>query len=122
VSLHIVSEQGPVSVKADEGELFVLLKNLVENAIDFSPAGGTVRIRLLTDRLHVDDEGSGVPPGQQEKVFERFWRGTQGDRPGSGLGLAIVHDVAVAHGWQVRCGSASTGGASFEVMFSRASG
>ena len=122
VSLHIVSEQGPVSVKADEGELFVLLKNLVENAIDFSPAGGTVRIRLLMDRLHVDDEGSGVPPDQREKVFERFWRATQGDRPGSGLGLAIVHDVAMAHGWHVRCASSSTGGASFEVMFSRASG
>lgn len=117
VSIHILCDQRAVTITADEGELFVLLKNLVENAIDFSPAGGTVRIHLGADRMQVDDEGPGVPEEHRQKIFERFWRSAQGDRPGSGLGLAIVQEVAAAHGWDVGCRANAAGGASLEVVF-----
>lgn len=117
VSLHIVCEQAGADILSDQGELFVLLKNLVENAVDFSPAGGTVCIRVGSDRIAVEDQGHGVPEDQREKVFERFWRGSQGDRPGSGLGLAICLEVATAHRWQIRCAEAESGGARFEVIF-----
>jgi two-component system sensor histidine kinase TctE len=117
VSLHIVCERAGVEVLSDQGELFVLLKNLVENAVDFSPEGGTVCVSVGVDRLAVEDQGRGVPEELREKVFERFWRGSQGDRPGSGLGLAICLEVATAHGWQIRCAEAASGGARFEVIF-----
>jgi signal transduction histidine kinase len=104
-------------VLADRGELFTLLKNLVENALDFSPEGGIVRIVVGAGGLAVEDEGPGVPEDRREKVFERFWRGTQGDRPGSGLGLAICLEVAAAHGWRIVCTQAALGGARFEVTF-----
>jgi signal transduction histidine kinase len=117
VSLHIVCEPAGVDVLSDQGELFVLLKNLVENAVDFSPEGGTVCIWVGSDRIAVEDQGHGVPEDQREKVFERFWRGSQGDRPGSGLGLAICLEVATAHQWQIRCTEAASGGARFEVIF-----
>jgi signal transduction histidine kinase len=117
VSLHIACEQPRAEVLADRGELFTLLKNLVENALDFSPEGGIVRIVVGAGGLAVEDEGPGVPEDRREKVFERFWRGTQGDRPGSGLGLAICLEVAAAHGWRIVCTQAALGGARFEVTF-----
>lgn len=117
VGLHIVCEQSKTDVLADEGELSVLIKNLVENAVDFSPEGGTVCIRVGATRLAVEDQGPGVPEDEREKVFERFWRGSQTQRPGSGLGLAICLEVATAHGWQIRCVEAASGGARFEVTF-----
>ena len=117
VGLHVVCEDAAMHVLADEGELSVLIKNLIENAVDFSPEGGTVRISVGAARLVVEDQGPGVPEDEREKVFERFWRGSQTHRPGSGLGLAICLDVATAHGWRIRCLDAASGGARFEVTF-----
>lgn len=117
VSLHVVCDNAGVVVAADQGELFVLLKNLVENAVDFSPEGGTVRIEIGADRLAVEDQGPGVPVEEREKVFERFWRDGRSDRPGSGLGLAICFEIAVAHEWRIGCAQADSGGARFEVLF-----
>jgi signal transduction histidine kinase len=117
VALHVACDQAPVVVEADQGELFVLLKNLVENAVDFSPEGGTVSILIEPGSLAVEDQGPGVPEQDREKVFERFWRGAPSDRPGSGLGLAICLEVANAHGWTIRCGPSVAGGARFEVSF-----
>ena len=70
---------------ADSGELFALLKNLVENAVDHSPEGGTVRISLTHGGVRVEDEGQGVAEHQRSQVFERFWRAADNTKPGSGL-------------------------------------
>jgi signal transduction histidine kinase len=117
VSLHVVCDNAEVEVPSDQGGLFVLLKNLVENAVDFSPEGATVCIEVGADLLAVEDQGPGVPVEEREKIFERFWRGAPTDRPGSGLGLAICFEVAAAHGWRIRCTQAASGGARFEVAF-----
>ena len=117
VSIHVAYDYAEVEVPSDQGGLFLLLKNLVENAVDFSPEGGTVCIEVGADRLAVEDQGPGVPVEEREKVFERFWRGARNDRPGSGLGLAICFEVAAAHGWRIRCTQAASGGARFEVAF-----
>ena len=105
---------------ADPGELFVLLKNLVENAVDHSPPGGTVRISLSQGGLCVDDEGKGVAEHQRQQVFERFWRAPDNTKPGSGLGLAICMEVARAHGWLLGCGPSALGGAQFKLDFQAA--
>ncbi len=117
VSLQIVRECPDLQVMADSGELFVLLKNLVENAVDHSPQGGTVRISLTHGGVRVEDEGQGVAEHQRSQVFERFWRAADNTKPGSGLGLSICMEVARAHGWQLNCKPSVLGGALFELDF-----
>jgi len=113
----MVQGSADVQIVADAGELFVLLKNLIENAIDCSPRGGTVRITLSSEGLRVEDQGPGVPEAYRTLVFERFWRAPDNRNPGSGLGLAICMDIASAHGWRLECRASALGGALFEVGF-----
>lgn len=117
VSLQIMLESPDVWVMADAGELFVMLKNLIENAVDHSPSGGTVRIGLTQRGICVEDQGKGVPEHQRTHVFERFWRAPDNTKPGSGLGLAICMEVAQAHGWRLTCKPSAIGGALFQLDF-----
>lgn len=86
--------------------------NVLDNAIKFSPAGSTVRIRLDCGVLSVADSGPGIPVEEQDLVFDRFWRSPRARAmPGSGLGLAIVADVISEHGGTVAAATSATGGA-----------
>jgi two-component system sensor histidine kinase TctE len=84
-----------------------MVRNLVDNALQYTPSGGTVTVRVVPDPfgqvlvLQVEDSGPGVAPAEREAVFRAFYRaeGTQVD--GSGLGLAIVAEVAQRHGAEV---------------------
>jgi two-component system sensor histidine kinase TctE len=84
-----------------------LVRNLVDNALQYTPAGGTVTARVVSDPfgqvvvLQVEDTGPGIPPAERDAVFRPFYRalGTQVD--GSGLGLAIVLEIAQRHGGTV---------------------
>ncbi|MFM7704988.1 MAG: sensor histidine kinase, partial [Rubrivivax sp.] len=84
-----------------------LVRNLLDNALQYTPAGGSATARVLPDTLgqavvlHVEDSGPGVPPAERELIFQPFYRalGTQVD--GSGLGLAIVQEVAQRHDAEV---------------------
>jgi len=99
----------PALVSADPAQLQVLLNNLVSNAIRYTPAGGTVDVRVREEGnravLQVIDSGPGIPEAERERVFDRFHRGESrqidGGIPGSGLGLAIVQAIAVRHGARV---------------------
>jgi signal transduction histidine kinase len=117
VSLQIMLESPDIRVMADTGELFVMLKNLIENAVEHSPTGGTVRIGLTHRGICVEDQGKGVPEHQRSHVFERFWRAPDNTKPGSGLGLAICMEVAHAHGWRLTCKPSALGGALFQLDF-----
>lgn len=117
VTLHLHEPAGDLRIEADAGALFVLMKNLVENALDFSPPGSDVGLWLDEAGLRVDDHGPGIPPEHRAQVFERFWRAPGQSRPGSGLGLALVREIAIAHGWTVSCGQAPGAGASFSVRW-----
>ena len=79
--------------------------NLIDNAIDFSPEGGAVRITLSGPSVTVTDEGPGIPDYALPRLGERFFTTARpdGTRTGSGLGLAIVKRVLDLHGgdWQV---------------------
>jgi signal transduction histidine kinase len=104
-------------VRAGEEDVAIVLDNLVENALVYSPAGTSVTIAWSADgRLAVLDEGPGIPPGQERQVFERFRRG-RSDRPGTGLGLAIVETLARRWGGSASIENRETGGARAEVAF-----
>jgi two-component system OmpR family sensor kinase len=94
-------EAEPCSVRGDAEGLRVMVNNLLDNAMRYTPAGGSVRVALRPERdgivLRVADTGPGIPPGERERVFERFYRGAAADSDGSGLGLAIVKRVAERH-------------------------
>jgi len=94
--------------------------NLLDNAIRFTPPGGSVRVELRCQGgralVAVNDDGPGVPEAERELVFRRFYRSARvTGAGGTGLGLAIVRGIARAHGGEVWLEHAQTGGASFRV-------
>jgi two-component system sensor histidine kinase KdpD len=106
-----------------DGLLFEqVLVNLLENAARYAPAGTPIEIsaRATGDRIEVRvaDHGPGLPPGAEERVFEKFYRGTPA-RPdssrGVGLGLAICRGIIKAHGGQIVARNRAEGGAEFVV-------
>jgi signal transduction histidine kinase len=102
VDLGLTSE-APVTVAADAEALRTLLRNLIDNAVQHSPAGGRVDVAVEPGsdstgaRLLVSDEGPGIPEAERARVFDRFYRRAGNPSPGSGLGLAIVRTIADAH-------------------------
>ena len=101
--------------------------NLIDNAIVYTQAGGRITVRSGvrnggTAVLEVEDNGPGIPVADRQRVFERFFRGTQSDGVGCGLGLAIVKQIADAHGAQVSITDPDSGpGTLFRVRFPAAS-
>jgi two-component system sensor histidine kinase CreC len=95
-----------------EAELITLaIGNLLDNAIDFAPAGSTVRVELDGATVAVQDAGPGVPDYALPRLGERFFTTARpgGERSGSGLGLAIVQRVMVLHGGQMQVRNTAPG-------------
>lgn len=91
--------------------------NLLDNAVRWSPPGGTIRVQLEGNRLRVADEGPGIAEEDLPRVFDRFFRAdTARNTPGTGLGLSIVAQVVRQHGGVVRAGRSAQGGAEFTVI------
>jgi len=104
VRLELVDGDGPVMVDGMEDRLAQVFRNLITNAVTFSPAGGTITISVGTDRgqvrIDIDDEGPGIPPGNEEKIFTRFYtERAEKEKFGthSGLGLSISQQIVEAH-------------------------
>ncbi|MEX0983716.1 MAG: ATP-binding protein [Actinomycetota bacterium] len=116
-----------VDVEGSERDLALLVRNLVDNAISYTPSGGTVTVSVdaVMDRvvLVVRDTGVGIPGRELPRVFERFFRVDRArsrQTGGTGLGLAIVKHVAENHGATVTVRSELGAGTTFEVTFPRA--
>lgn len=114
---------GPVLIEGDAGRLAQVLRNLIDNAISFSPTGGTVTLDVARDGggvvLSVGDEGPGVPPANRRDIFRRFYsERPEGEDFGqhSGLGLSIAAAIVTAHGGKIRVHDAPGGGALFRVI------
>lgn len=111
-----------VWVRGQPQPLRVLLRNLLDNAVKYSPEGGQVDLSLAVDDgapcLVVEDSGPGIAAGERERVFDRFYRTTTAGAAGSGLGLAIVRAIAIRHGARVSLDrSQRLGGLKVEVRF-----
>ena len=109
-------------VSGDAGRLAQVVRNLIDNAVSFSPPGGTVVVSVERDGRHVvvrvDDDGPGIPPDNRDDIFRRFYS----DRPAnedfgrhSGLGLAIARTIVEAHDGTITAANRDTGGARFTV-------
>jgi two-component system OmpR family sensor kinase len=109
-------------VNGDEEALKILVGNLVDNAIRYTPEGGKVDVTLSNDSsgliLRVEDTGPGIPIEDRERVFERFYRIAGNEVQGSGLGLAIVKQIVQRHGALVEIATGENGiGAIFSIKF-----
>jgi two-component system sensor histidine kinase MprB len=101
----------PWWVTGESASLERAVTNLLDNAVKWSPPGGTVRVRLNHGTLTVDDEGPGIAEADREHVFERFYRSDESrSMPGSGLGLSIVRQVTERHFGTVRVDETESGG------------
>ncbi|MDH0868035.1 ATP-binding protein [Mitsuaria sp. GD03876] len=104
VELELNADAAP-AVAGQRAALAALVDNLVENAIEYGPSGGLVRVdlRRLGDvaLIAVEDQGPGIPELLRERVFDRFFRDPAQREPGSGLGLSIVRSVVTRHGGRI---------------------
>ena len=130
LGLHHADE---ATVAGQPDALIILLRNLVDNAIKYTPAGGTVDIDLRRVAgakggpgrvvLAIEDSGPGIPPEERERVFSRFYRVPGSPAGGSGLGLAIIKSIAEAHGATLTLDSSQRlGGLQVKVDFPETAG
>jgi signal transduction histidine kinase len=110
------------SLQGDPALLAALVRNLVDNALRYTPAGGAVQVTTATQGnwavLDVDDSGPGIPVAERQRVFERFYRVAGARATGSGLGLSIVLRIAEVHGANVSITEGPAGaGTRVRVMF-----
>lgn len=128
ISLKVESPTMPVFVEGDPDRLEQVGLILLDNALNHTPAGGTVIIRVTVAQaggdavLEVEDNGEGIPPEQFARVFDRFHR-VDASRArgtgGAGLGLAIARTLVDAHGGQISIGSGPAGGTRVTVRLPR---
>jgi two-component system, OmpR family, sensor kinase len=117
-----VSGAGAALVDGGADALRLLIRNLADNAIKYGRHAGRVDLATGVDAagawLKVSDDGPGIPAGDRERVFDRFFRRSGHDVEGSGLGLAIVRQVADRHGARVELVSpGQLGGLDVTVRF-----
>lgn len=120
-----IAEFPPVQVKGDATQLRRLFVNLLENALHYTPSGGTVRVSIAPIEtshdsvvIQIEDTGIGIAPEHLAHVFDRFWRTDQARNRregGSGLGLAIAQAIAQAHGGMITVTSRLGAGSRFQV-------
>jgi two-component system phosphate regulon sensor histidine kinase PhoR len=126
-NMQLINELPELTASADVNRLDQILANLVDNAIKYGRAEGTVTVggKILDDgklELFVQDDGPGIPAESLDRVFERFYRVDKArsrDQGGTGLGLSIVKHIAQAHGGEVWAKSELGKGATFFFTLSK---
>ena len=121
IVITIASEDEAV-VLGDREQLIMAVHNLIENAINYSPENTKVSVTLKVDKeiveIAVTDQGIGIPDGELERIFERFYRvdpARSRETGGTGLGLSIVKHVATKHGGEVNVWSSPNVGSTFAM-------
>jgi two-component system sensor histidine kinase MprB len=110
-------ELNPFYVVGDSDMLERAVTNLLDNAVKWSPPGGTIRVQLEGDRLRVADQGPGISEADMPFIFDRFYRGDSARQTsGTGLGLSIVAQTITQHGGWIRAGRSAQGGAEFTIQ------
>lgn len=116
VTLEYHAAAAGVRVSGDNGGVFMLIRNLVENAIHHAPPGTAVIVQLNAEAFSVSDAGPGIGAADMPLIFDRFWRGKHRRDAGAGLGLSICREISAAHGWRIEVDNVLPG-ARFSVIF-----
>jgi signal transduction histidine kinase len=118
-----VAEGQSAAVRADSDALALAIRNLLDNAVKYSPESSTVRVELAREGLRlairVHDEGIGIPASEHEKIFEKFVRGAEAKAlsvKGTGIGLAMVRHIVSAHGGTIALESEPGRGTTFTIL------
>jgi two-component system OmpR family sensor kinase len=104
-----ISASQETYVRGDADALRTLVRNLVDNAVRYTPVGGRVDLTVQGAVLRIVDNGPGIAPEERRRVFDRFYRPPGTTPPGSGLGMAIVKTIADAHGATITLGDGPDG-------------
>jgi signal transduction histidine kinase len=123
--LEVEVPDHPVMISGDASQLERVVINLATNAVKFTLDGGRVTMRLSKANgtnpvIEVEDTGIGIPEGDQDMLFNRFFRATQAREaavPGSGLGLSIAKSIVELHGGEISATSVAGSGSTFRVEF-----
>lgn len=120
--VQLTARTAPALVNVDAPRMQQVIRNLLDNGLRHTPSGGKVEVEVFSkgdkQALTVTDTGSGLPPGEEQQVFERFYRtdaGRSREDGGTGLGLAIVRSIVALHGGTVTAENSAVGGARFSV-------
>ena len=117
-NIAFTGSDSPVHVRGNRHAIADAIRNLIENAVIYSPPRTEVLVRTNAERcVSVTDRGPGIPAVDREQIFERFWRGKGAQSEGVGLGLAIVKEIMKAHGGTISLADTSMGGAIFTLRF-----
>ena len=117
--LEIQIPQGIPAVNADPDLMGLALRQLLGNAVKYSPPGSTIAISASetedTVTVRVCDQGPGIPPNELESIFDRFYRGSRARDliPGTGMGLSVARDIINAHQGRLWAENRQEGGAKF---------
>ena len=115
-SLAFSAGSGPGSTSGNAGMLLRALRNLVENAVRYSPTDQSVDVEVVSPAtIRIMDRGPGVRPAERQLIFQRFWRRDRQARGHSGLGLAIVAKILQLHGGTIEVLDRDGGGAEFRI-------
>lgn len=122
IEISFECENPKVEIKGNFTALNILVRNLVDNAIRYTPMGGHVMVKVVDEWdsviLSIIDDGPGIPENLRKRVFERFYRVLGNKSPGSGLGLAIVEQIASLHQATVKLLTPDTGkGLHIDIIF-----
>lgn len=108
-----VIERQPATCRGSAAELHVLLENLIDNAVRYTPPGGTVDVSLRRKGegavIEITDSGVGIPAGAEKRIFDRFFRAAPANIEGTGLGLAIARRIAERNGILIAIGNRTDG-------------
>jgi two-component system sensor histidine kinase QseC len=123
ITLQMQANKG-LSIVGHRESLCILVRNLLDNAIRYTPEGGEVEVILAEEQGHialcVADSGPGIPKEERDRIFDRFVRLAGQETNGSGLGLSIVQRIAELHGAQIRVDQAAQGGLEVCIHFKKA--
>lgn len=119
-SIELTAPSGPVWIQGNGEMLFRAVRNLVENAISYTPAGTAVEVEVVdSGAVTVMDRGPGIPQEERELIFRRFWRRDRRGGQNAGIGLSIVQRAVQLHGGTVAVSDREGGGAVFLIRLPR---
>ncbi|MDF1796002.1 MAG: ATP-binding protein [Coxiellaceae bacterium] len=122
IDLELIAPNAPALIRGNATSIGILIRNLVDNAIRYTPPEGSVVIEIQQSAqkvtLNVIDSGPGIPKQLRDRVFERFFRVIGNKAPGSGLGLGIVQQIARLHQAEIQLLTPASGkGLEFRIIF-----